>query len=550
MQATFTRQAVMGLLVSGLTVSCKNGEKTPAVKPHSETRAQAKAKWTAVRNAEIYFTTGTLGYVEPCGCTSKPLGGIQRLASIVKAGAKDRLVLDAGNLLLPKDHLDEATREQHVFKSEILARMYRKLGVAAINLGASDIGAGTEVLRALQREGAVPLVSANVRPVKDKGPMIAQSLLRKIGGMTIGITGVASAKNFSKVPHLQTSAWTETLEKELVALEKQGAELLIVLADLDAVESEKLARKHPKIDFVLRSPGTEITRKPAGPKRVGKVVIIESGSQGQYVGRLSLALGARPPTYLQFDDGGYAAERKRELLRRKVSSLKREIDTWAKDKSKKAAVEARKVQLQKFQKRLNKISSSQALQGPNARYQLIALSEDVPSDPDTEIVLEAYYAKLEAMNLKKGNVARCKKKDKKSAVYVGTQACVECHEEAYDFWKTTKHAKAWKTLEDDNKHFDLTCIGCHTVGYQEPGGFCRLVDVGNLKDVGCEMCHGPGSVHKDDEDPDSIILASSRSTCADYCHVPEHSDQFEYTKYLEEITGEGHELSEASALKK
>ena len=82
--------------------------------------------------------------------------------------------------------------------------------------------------------------------------------------------------------------------------------------------------------------------------------------------------------------------------------------------------------------------------------------------------------------------------------------------------------------------------------YQEPGGFCRLSDVGNLKDVGCENCHGPGSVHVEDEDPDSITLASTEKTCAGFCHVPEHSDKFEYTSYLKQITGEGHELSEAS----
>ena len=100
------------------------------------------------------------------------------------------------------------------------------------------------------------------------------------------------------------------------------------------------------------------------------------------------------------------------------------------------------------------------------------------------------------------------------------------------------------TLEKDNKHFDLTCIGCHTVGYQKPGGFCRLKDVDGRKDVGCENCHGPGSQHAEDQDPDSIRLAVPESGCASECHVPEHSDAFHYGKYLREITGPGHELSE------
>ena len=122
--------------------------------------------------------------------------------------------------------------------------------------------------------------------------------------------------------------------------------------------------------------------------------------------------------------------------------------------------------------------------------------------------------------------------------------CAECHEEAFAFWKKTKHAEAWETLEKDGKHVDLTCVGCHVVGFQMPGGFCRLADVAGFEDVGCENCHGPGSTHVSSEDPDDIVLEAPASTCEQSCHVPEHSDGFEYRKYLEQVTGPGHELSE------
>jgi 2',3'-cyclic-nucleotide 2'-phosphodiesterase (5'-nucleotidase family) len=382
------------LFVLGAFASCKNGEKTPPRKSAVQSSAARPQSWAPKRTAEIYFTTGSLGYVEPCGCTSTPLGGVQRLATIIKSASKARLLIDAGNLLFPKDALEDTTREQHEFKAEILARMYRKLGVSAINLGGSDVSAGTDFLRALQREGAVPLVSANIRPVKEKGPMVARSYLRKIGGLTIGITGVAKPSKFKKMKNLQGAPWGDALAQEIQALEKDGAELLIVLADLGAADSEDLARKHPSIDFVLRSYGTEITRKPAGPKRVGKVIIIEAGSQGQYVGRLTLAFGPHAPSELQFDDGGYAAERKRELLRRKIDGLKREIEAWRGDKKKQAAVKARKTQLQQFEKRLLAISSTKEISGPYAAYKLIPLTQEVESDPDTDMVLKSITRNL------------------------------------------------------------------------------------------------------------------------------------------------------------
>ena len=45
-------------------------------------------------------------------------------------------------------------------------------------------------------------------------------------------------------------------------------------------------------------------------------------------------------------------------------------------------------------------------------------------------------------------------------------------------------------------------------------------------------------------EPTSIVLKVTEATCAGECHVPEHSDQFEFVRYLRKVTGPGHELSE------
>src|SRR5688572_24599858 len=63
----------------------------------------ASQRWSAARIAELYFSTGVSGYVEPCGCTSKPLGGIQRLATVIKRGHENRALIDAGDLFFPPE---------------------------------------------------------------------------------------------------------------------------------------------------------------------------------------------------------------------------------------------------------------------------------------------------------------------------------------------------------------------------------------------------------------------------------------------------------------
>ena len=49
--------------------------------------------------------------------------------------------------------------------------------------------------------------------------------------------------------------------------------------------------------------------------------------------------------------------------------------------------------------------------------------------------------------------------------------CKKCHQAQYDFWETTKHSSAYLVLYSKNQHFDPSCVGCHTLGFRESGGF-------------------------------------------------------------------------------
>ena len=63
-----------------------------------------------------------------------------------------------------------------------------------------------------------------------------------------------------------------------------------------------------------------------------------------------------------------------------------------------------------------------------------------------------------------------------------------------------------------------------------------------LRNVQCEVCHGAGANHVENdghETPSSMILTPPESTCIT-CHNEEHSDTFDYTAYLRDITGKGH----------
>jgi len=102
------------------------------------------------------------------------------------------------------------------------------------------------------------------------------------------------------------------------------------------------------------------------------------------------------------------------------------------------------------------------------------------------------------------------------ANFVGVDKCKACHSNVkiggaqYKVWEATKMAKAMETLKpgaaadaktkaklDPQKDYttDPKCLKCHTTGYGQPGGFVSPEKTPQLKNAGCEVCHGPGSEH-------------------------------------------------------
>jgi hypothetical protein len=96
----------------------------------------------------------------------------------------------------------------------------------------------------------------------------------------------------------------------------------------------------------------------------------------------------------------------------------------------------------------------------------------------------------------------------KLAEYAGSESCKKCHEHAYKVWKESAHVHAYQTLVNatrpGNRPFDPECIVCHTIGFGYRGGFTDAARTAHLKDVGCESCHGPSKLHKENPNDESL----------------------------------------------
>jgi excinuclease UvrABC ATPase subunit len=128
----------------------------------------------------------------------------------------------------------------------------------------------------------------------------------------------------------------------------------------------------------------------------------------------------------------------------------------------------------------------------------------------------------------------------KEAEIIGSAKCKKCHKGAkkgtqFEIWQESTHAKAYLALASEaalaiakekgieNPQEEAECLGCHTTAGALPG-VATDVKYKASEGVGCEACHGAGSLYKKKkvmEDRDKAVAAgliiADQETCVQ-CH--------------------------------
>jgi formate-dependent nitrite reductase cytochrome c552 subunit len=79
--------------------------------------------------------------------------------------------------------------------------------------------------------------------------------------------------------------------------------------------------------------------------------------------------------------------------------------------------------------------------------------------------------------------------------FVGADTCALCHKNIHDSWALTLHSQALNKLEGVEEGTNPDCLLCHTVGFNQDGGFVDRATTNALAGVQCESCHGPARAH-------------------------------------------------------
>lgn len=486
----------------------------------------------AAPGVTLVVTSALVGYLEPCGCSPDQLGGIARAAAVIDAIRKEGrpvVVLDTGDRFFPADGLstDPLVRQQEQWQAQAMAEATRTMGYDALVLGERDSFASATFF---STERLPPLldVGTNARPGTKP------HLVIDAGGTRVGLVAVDGAEKADEV-----------LRSRVAGLRAQKPDVVVLVAyrTFDAARALLPLAKELGVDVVLaaRAEHPDTTLNAALPD--SQPPLFQVQSRGEQLLRIDLFADGRPGEPFVRAPG--AADRDADLaaMQQRIENMRREVTAMSPNDPARQQRTEKLLELEERRAQLANAPPPAVPAGQNA-----FTSAFVPMTPHltplraVQAIVDRHHERVAEGNLEyvRANPKPCPQAPAGHATYVGAATCQSCHSAAYAFWEKTSHAQAYKTLADKKRQYDTQCIGCHVVGYEQPGGACSIADTQGRQAVQCESCHGPGSLHvQSGGKPDLIRLKVPEVSCRT-CHDADNSPHFNDATYRPQIIGPGH----------
>ncbi len=364
------------------------------------------------------------------------------------------------------------------------------------------------------------------------------------GGAKVGVFGVIADDAFPITIADPVAAGKQAVQQ----LHAGGAQIVVALVQAsNRRDAVKLVKDIGGIDLTIAGLGQNAPEPDdveIEPSKVGDGWLVIPGNRGQVVSRIEVTLHG--PTPLVDAIGPASAAARIAKLDRDLAARDAELARFAADKTADqtfvAAKHKERAAIAAERDRLAKQPLVAPATGSYFTLDQIRIAKGLACSVPAQDEVTAFYAAAGAANVKAAAGKPVPPPAKGKAHYVGQSSCGDCHDDEVKFWDKTVHAQAWKTLVDRGQQFDYDCIGCHVSGWQQPGG-SNLAHNEELRNVGCETCHGPASIHVakgGEETPLAIIKSPPENLCATQCHTHEHSDTFQHDAYLRDIVGPGH----------
>lgn len=217
----------------------------------------------------------------------RPAGGYARISTVVKQIRSENdgriLFCDGGDTI-------HGTYTALKTQGQALIPILNSLGIDAMTAH-WEFAYGPKVFHQRVVELNYPMLANNVYNKETKQPLFPSSIIKEIGGLRIGVVGIASNIIDKTMPPSYSEGIYFTLGKEELPSiidmlrTQEKVDLIVLLSHLGFPQDMKLLSKVKGIDVCLSSHTHNRLYKSV---LIGKTIVLQSGCHGSFLGRLDL----------------------------------------------------------------------------------------------------------------------------------------------------------------------------------------------------------------------------------------------------------------------
>jgi 5'-nucleotidase / UDP-sugar diphosphatase len=203
----------------------------------------------------------------------------------IRSEEKSVLVVDSGLLFTDARALPLSGQEPA--NARLISRVYKRMGVAAVNVGDLDLMQGLPFLR-LEASRGLPLISANLIDPSGK-PIFPSYVIIKVDKMRVAFFGLLSP---DINPAIRKAAGKDLIiedptatARNLVNRLRSQADIVVLLSDLGLEKDRELLKAVPGIHFILGGHEGQFVQSPIWENNTP---ILQSYKKGMYAGKLQL----------------------------------------------------------------------------------------------------------------------------------------------------------------------------------------------------------------------------------------------------------------------
>lgn len=249
----------------------------------------------------IIHTNDLHAHEEPFLDNGKMVGGMSRIGYIVRSLKKkfpDALTVDAGDMF-------QGSLLYSKFKGDIEVNLLNKIGYDIYTIGNHEFDDGAKNLAQQLEKAKFDIINCNLDAgaVPQLEKLIKSSVVKKIGGQSIGFVGAMTPEFESVATNLQGvklkakhDQWIQPIREEVAKLKGAGVDKIVLVTHCGLDAEKQLAAKIPEVDAIIGGHSHTRLEKPIIVKHHDgtSTTIVQTGCYGRAVGFLQLT----------FDDKG------------------------------------------------------------------------------------------------------------------------------------------------------------------------------------------------------------------------------------------------------